>query len=284
MAIGFVLSLLLAYLVRNNYIILAMSFAIVALLDFLRKKDWTYLAMVGVAFVSFSLSNHAITCHYEELSGQDLSGIPKIAWVTMGLNDTPMYGRIAGWYDAYVENVYTETEGDFAAIEQESKQDLSDRLTTFITNPRYTLRFFRNKILSTWTDSLFQSIWSGPMKTDGQEVEGTLTKSIYREDGKLRPMLYFFAHVILVLIYLGVFAALAFGRQFPTSEQTFLLLPTIYLSGGFLFHLFWETKSQYVYPYMVLLLPLAAYGLVQLVDFLKNKAGKKNFERIRKAE
>lgn len=35
--------------------------------------------------------------------------------------------------------------------------------------------------------------------------------------------------------------------------------------GGFIFHTFWEAKSQYILPYFVLMLPLFVAGSVELV-------------------
>lgn len=37
----------------------------------------------------------------------------------------------------------------------------------------------------------------------------------------------------------------------------------IFFAGGFVFHLFWETKSQYMLPYVVLLIPVALSGLIE---------------------
>ena len=44
-----------------------------------------------------------------------------------------------------------------------------------------------------------------------------------------------------------------------------LLLPTIFI-GGFLFHLFWEAKSQYTITYFVLLIPYCAKGLMDMTN------------------
>ena len=43
--------------------------------------------------------------------------------------------------------------------------------------------------------------------------------------------------------------------------------------GGFFFHLMWETKSQYVYPYVFMLIPMSALGIdligAWLIRYLK---------------
>ena len=36
--------------------------------------------------------------------------------------------------------------------------------------------------------------------------------------------------------------------------------------GGFAFHTFWEAKSQYIFPYFVILLPYGAAGISDIVD------------------
>ena len=44
------------------------------------------------------------------------------------------------------------------------------------------------------------------------------------------------------------------------------LYPVIFFLGGFFFHLIWETKSQYVYIYIFLLMPIAADGIARLTE------------------
>ena len=43
--------------------------------------------------------------------------------------------------------------------------------------------------------------------------------------------------------------------------------------GGTLYHLLFEAKAQYAYPYMVYMLPLAAMGLCALAEKLKKVSG-----------
>ncbi|MBM7642792.1 hypothetical protein [Streptococcus loxodontisalivarius] len=261
----FLIAMILAYIIRNNYIILTLSFAIIALLDAMYQKRFKTLILVLLTFMLSFGANRALTWHYESLSKTDLSGEPKIAWVTMGLNDRPIYNRVAGWYDAYVETVYSENDGDFSKIAEQSQEDLADRISYMTSHPAYAFTFFKNKFLSTWTDGLFQSIWSGPIKKLGQTVNASFAKSIY--EGKTGYRIsYSLAHMILILLYLGVFSGLIFLIKSPMALRLENLIAPVYLTGGFLFHLVWETKSQYVYPYIFLILPLAAFGLVKLLE------------------
>lgn len=51
----------------------------------------------------------------------------------------------------------------------------------------------------------------------------------------------------------------------------FVVIALLFLTGGFLFHTFWETKSQYVWQYISLLIPLASFE----INELSGKATKK---------
>ena len=53
--------------------------------------------------------------------------------------------------------------------------------------------------------------------------------------------------------------------MFNISLKYFVALPVAIL-GGALYHLIFEAKAQYAYPYMVYMLPLAAAGLCRLED------------------
>ena len=43
-----------------------------------------------------------------------------------------------------------------------------------------------------------------------------------------------------------------------------LLFPALFLIGGFLFHILWETKSQYAMVYIYMLIPLTSFGYAMI--------------------
>lgn len=267
-----IIFLTLSDIIRNNNIILIASIVIVLILDFLCDKAKKNLAFIVILLFSIFASNHAISNYYKSVANTStLEGEPKIAWVAMGLNDTPLYNRVAGWYDAYVENVYNDYHGDKKDIEKASEEQITSRINYMTKHPKYTYNFFRNKFLSTWTDSLFESIWSGPvtkMPVEGQKITGRLMESIYH--GKIiYKLLYYVSALLLVIIYLSVIPSIFSQFIQKKTINFYLLIPLIYLSGGFIFHLIWETKSQYVYPYVYLLLPLSAFGLDYIATHVK---------------
>ena len=274
---GTLIPLILAVVIRSNYIIMAITIFIVLILDFLRTKSWKNILLSILPFIIVSLFNGILVNSYEQASKvKQIDGEPKIAWIAMGLDDNPTYNRLPGWYDAYVENVYTKYNGNGYGITNDSKKLIAKRLDIFSKNPKYTFNFFKNKYISTWTDSLFQSIWSGPnssMPVEGQSVNGKLMSSIYH-GGMAYKALYYYASVILIIIYGGAMVSMLISIRNMKASNLFILVFTIYLTGGVLFHLIWETKSQYVYPYVYLLLPLTAYGLHSIYNVLPNKISK----------
>ena len=63
---------------------------------------------------------------------------------------------------------------------------------------------------------------------------------------------------IFILLLFAAAGLLRLWRE--GMERDELLFSVIFLLGGILFHLLWETKSQYVSGYVFLLIPLAALG------------------------
>lgn len=277
--VGTLIPLVLAVIIRSNYIIMAMTIFIILILDFLRTKSWKNILLAILPFILISLLNGLLVNSYEKASKvSEIDGEPKIAWVAMGLDDNPTYNRLPGWYDAYVENVYTKHNGNEDKITNDSKKLINSRLDTFLKNPGYTFNFFKNKFISTWTDSLFQSVWSGPnssMPVEGQSVNGRLMSSIYR-GGIAYKILYYYSSVILIIIYIGAMISMLTSIRNIRTSNLFILVFTIYLTGGVLFHLIWETKSQYVYPYVYLLLPLTAYGINWFQNVIKSRVALRN--------
>jgi len=61
----------------------------------------------------------------------------------------------------------------------------------------------------------------------------------------------------------GYFMLILLGKL--DDRQSF---PGLIFLGGFFLSLLWETKSRYVYPYMVMVLPCIAESLVFYADSL----------------
>ena len=80
----------------------------------------------------------------------------------------------------------------------------------------------------------------------------------------------------LVIIRHGVAQNVVFGlsavggaRLMKKKDDMAALALPVTILGGALYHLIFEAKAQYAYPYMVYMLPLAAIGLCRLEEGIK---------------
>ena len=86
--------------------------------------------------------------------------------------------------------------------------------------------------------------------------------------GTFFQQLYNTADAIIVGKFVGKEALAAVGGVCALRKKggaALLMIPVTVL-GGALYHLIFEAKAQYAYPYMVYMLPLAAAGLCRLED------------------
>lgn len=264
-----VLSILLnsfAILIKENFLIPMIGVCIWILLDGLRtKKIRSFVFLVGLVVGSIVIPGIA-KCHVQLISGKKISsGVPSLAWVVMGMQE----GYMAyGWHNQYNENVYRENNCDTETTNEIVREDFKECLNYFAHNPAYTIKFFYQKTLSQWENPTFEAFWINDLtkrKSDGIKVkplDGFL-KSLSGEPGNkyIKEYCNFFESFVLV----GVSFWLLFGWRKIKMEE--LLLATIFI-GGFIFHLFWEAKCQYIMPYFVLLFPYAYQGFCELVNIL----------------
>ena len=68
---------------------------------------------------------------------------------------------------------------------------------------------------------------------------------------------------IFYILTLGAFLDILKKRESPL-----MLLPGLVFIGGFLFSLIWEGKSRYVYPYVVIVMPYLAKGILFYLEQL----------------
>ena len=65
-----------------------------------------------------------------------------------------------------------------------------------------------------------------------------------------------------LVIYGAVLFLLVYRRKEKRELEWYVLL--IAVIGGVLFHELWEAKSRYVLPYFIMMIPMAAAGLMEL--------------------
>lgn len=253
----FVACACLSCLFKNNYLIGVLASFAVFILYAMKKKKCKFIAFAIISLICVIVSGKLLNFSYEGISNKTVSaGEPKILWVAMGLRDESV--KLGGWYDGYNKQTYTDCGYDDEVASNKAKDSIKNSINLFLSDPGYALNFFQDKIESTWCDPLFESIWSGPLEDCGQKVNDQGLKRIYSE-GIYHSIIRDFCGAELIFIYVTAFFFSIKCFRSRTNARPDLLLGFIFLIGGFLFHLIWETKSQYVYPYVFLLIPYSAY-------------------------
>lgn len=286
------ISIMIAIIFKSNYEIVLIAILISLLIELFNKFKIKVLACMLTVIIGFSVSYPLVYAIVEKRAEVEVNeGIPMITYIAMAM--LKPYSRNSGWYhdSINVETIYPGNGFDEEKTVEASKEIIINRLKEFYHAPKMMIKFYQDKICSTWIEPAFQTLWwSEPLEVfDGQPEE-------YKEyilnnelligilHGEEHEILIKFLDIMQITIFSMSIISLAFGIKNGTYDHKNFILVIIFL-GGFLFHILWETKSIYVVPFYIMLLPSAADGIetinVMVKDmFIKLKETIKN--RVKK--
>lgn len=252
------LAVFFSILVKSNYLIFTVGIILYLLVHFIRTLKPRGLLLIFLLSISLVLALKLPVAFAEKKTSQNLSnGTISSSWAVMGLQEGSMG---PGWFNQYNVSSYREAGYDTSVQKQIVRADFLARIQEFIQDPDVALDFFTRKTESQWCDPALEGIhilqktdrpenppeWLTRLLTPGQEI------------GVIH-----FLNIIHIWI---LFGAVLFAFSFFSSDfQIESTLPMMIFVGGFLFHLVWEAKSQYTFPYFMLLVPLAVQGYQRLV-------------------
>ena len=144
--------------------------------------------------------------------------------------------------------------------------DLKARLAEMAQNPAQTAAFFREKFCSQWMEPTMGMLWNGALSEHTGAFGETAARFFAKDHTALETLLGAFQRALYAFSAAGIIGMLRDRKR----SGLCLLLPLIFF-GGALYHLLFEAKSQYAFPYAVLLLPIAAMGICRIEDGLKGK-------------
>ena len=253
-----------AVLVKNNYSIFLVAMVLLLLYKALEKRSWQSVLGAAVLVLVTSLMGRGLTSFYEARSGIPISsGMPKSLWVAMGMQEGE---RAEGWYNEFNYNTFLETDCDPVISDDIAKESIRNSLKGFADDPAYALSFYYKKIVSQWNEPTYAALWVNQFHSGNFS---RIVQSIY--DGKLYQVLHEYMNLYQSLIFAAVLTCLLARRREWKPEQLFLALVIL---GGFAFHTLWEAKSQYIFPYFVILLPYGAAGISDSLDKIWLEWGK----------
>lgn len=256
------------YAAKQNALIPILALTICGFLHAVNTRDVKpMLGMVLALLLGVGLSEFAVW-QYEARSGLQLGAdISALARLVMGIQESQ---TCAGWF-----NGYTAPFIDLAVTAEQqaeiARADLAIRLAEFGQDPGMALSFFKDKYLSQWLEPSYSTLWWGYRCSWEGRFNG-LAIWFYRENSIIRQIAEGYMNVYQQAMYiLAVIGAAASMKR--RGNVTVLMLP-VTIIGGFLFHMLFEAKSQYIYVYAVYLLPLAGYGLAVLGETIAKRSKK----------
>lgn len=266
------LFMMFACLIRNNYLIGAIALMIIYILKALKENPAKRLVCTVLLLVVVTLPGGILKKYYENVGDTELNkGIPFSMYVAMGIQENPEGWRAPGWFNGFNHETYLALECDVEASAEAAGKSIQERIDTFVKEPGYALDFFKEKLVTTWCEPTFMSIWSGPIISAGCETDLGLLQSLY-VGGTVYEWLALGMNVVNANLFgfalLSVLEKIGKKQEFTLLE----LFGILFFMGGFLFHFIWETSSQYVYPYVVFLIPVAADGIDSVCGIIGKKS------------
>ena len=250
---------------KNNMIGVAALVIFLCLRGLERKEKRRFPVAVCLIVLCTVATNQLVLSAVEAKSGQNLHDpMPTSLFIAMGTDLDNNQVRGPGWYNRYTIDTLESCDYDREAAGEIGWQKVAQNLKDMKEDPVRAFRFFVKKLVSTWCDPLFQSVWSGPLENEEQYTHTALLQSIYQRGTGMKVLGLFCKCIVLPMLCFAMLFLLAFHKENRDWQLCYL-----YLIGGVLFHLFWETKSQYVYPYVFCLIPFAAFSFVASVQWFR---------------
>lgn len=195
-------------------------------------------------------------------------GIPKTAWVVMGLTAQNTNSGPGG-YNSYTKLLFWQHNADSNATSAAALQDLKEYIASWQVKPHENFGFLHEKIKTEWLDPWFDALTGSyhPEVDIPGNFSGLLCGGAWLSPAED------FLRGVLALIYgaacLGTVALALRGKG-----SVWIQGMGVCFLGCFLFQVVWENHSRYCFPYFLCLFPVAAAGLAQGRAWLGRKTAR----------
>lgn len=257
----------ISILIKSNYNIFLCGIILILLLNIIKKwnlKNLLIIPLFLIGYLGISLSYNSLL-NYLNLELPE--GVPMISFVYMGISEPTELSP--GWYNSSTIDIYRDSNYDTELATEKTLEKINKRLHYFLENPIYCIKYFAEKFGSTWLNPTFQTIFYSLPGTRYRWYPEYAHYLGYHETilsmvgGNLKEIEEFFFEIYQIITF--TFAGFGLFKVAKNINLKHALLPIIF-TGGFIFHLIWETKAIYVIQYYFLLLPFAAYGLNYFIE------------------
>lgn len=297
-AVGTILCIAFACLVKTNCYIALIAMTIVLIFTSIRKNyvlkgnnnsnthqdtranrfllriKYIILAIVMVA-CTLLLSNIVRTTYAHKAGLVKMrDGVSAIDYIAMGMQEAE--GKY-GWYDGYNVSVYKTNDFDTEKANAAAIENIHESLGRFKNSKRYFVKFYLFKFLSQWADPTDVSLREQEETARHVANQPAIAQSIVF--GDIYHTMQWVMNVYQTVIYFFVCCYIIFRlRQLANNrkihgwksdnidndEAIYLnngeILIILFIIGGMTFHMFWEASGRYTMRYYLAMLPIAAHG------------------------
>lgn len=267
---GIIIVCILAMLVRRTSMILLIALCLLAVVHMICYRKWQIAIAALLAVLCSYFAYEGIYKMYEIRSGIEHSdGIPANSWILMGMSEQE--GR-CGWYNNIECQVFYSVDCDREVAKSIVSSYIEERMETFKSNPPYMRWFLKRKVLSQWNEPLYQSIYFSAENLDNNHPEaGSFLERLYYMP-EVHDKVFHFADIIQFLVYFGMLFYYIFAIR--RDARPFACLLAVTIIGGFFLSVIWEAKSRYIFPYYVMMYPLAVTGYFGAAQQIRDLWGK----------
>ena len=265
----FLVAVTFAVLVRKNALILVVAFALVAAVYGIGRKDRKIVIPILLAFLIPTMLYEGIFRMYELRSGIEHSeGLPSNDFVYIGLVETE--GGRYGWDFYPSTQVYYDNEKDPQKTEAAVNRLIAERWQEMKSQPGYLQTFYKGKILSQWNAPLYQAVYFNYVHEEVRYPR--ITEFLDRLSGEYFSKVLWTADRMQFIVYFGMLLYFVFAVRRDSNPLQHMLAVTII--GGFLFSILWEAKTRYIFPYYMMMFPMAVFGYQEMLGKLIDIVGK----------
>lgn len=255
-------------IMKSNLNIMLVAASIVIILHAIERKNIKILLGVIVIVVIAQLGMSIINGIYSIRIGNEIpEGIPKIAWIAMGVQEPYEDGSVAGWYNGYNWDVYVQSGYDAELTKNICIANLEQSLKRFAEQPKAAALFFYEKFTSQWNDPSFMSLLTNEWYSRNVEPQSSMAEFFLYGAG--RTFLLFVMNIYHFLIFGGTAIFCLCSLRNWSLPKAYLMLN---IFGGMFFHMIWEAKARYVLIYFILTVPLAAWGWLKAEEKIFQKS------------
>lgn len=254
----------LSIIMKANYLVTLLAMLGLLIYEAIFKNKYKYFLLVIVLIAFYIVGNKLVVFSIEKTTNKQLSaGVPKLAWIEMGLQEG---GFASGWYNEYNRKVYLMNNCDTKETEMAIKEDFKNTVKKHSENPKEFVQYIKEKIVSQWVNPTFQCFWVNQNRKTNIDIP-KWAQSIIKEEGSYKYLVEYMDIMQTIILFGTLFYII---NNFKEIEFKKLIFAIVFI-GGFLFHILWEAKCQYTITYFILLIPYSVIGYSEIIERVRKK-------------